>query len=98
MTLPEDSFSPDQIESSPSADGAKISMEGLASGSSPRLRSGQALGMVVGGSLSEGVEVKLDEGASVEEIPVGSYVVIQGERKRFLGMGSLSGSVSSGWS
>ena len=37
------------------------------------------LGTVVGGSLAEGVEVRLAEGASVESIPVGSYVVIQGE-------------------
>ncbi len=44
------------------------------------------LGTVVGGSLTEGVEVRLAEGASVEDIPVGSYVVIQGERRRFFGM------------
>ncbi len=44
------------------------------------------LGTVVGGSLSEGVEVRLAEGASVESIPVGSYVVIQGESRRFFGM------------
>ena len=44
------------------------------------------LGTVVGGSLTDGVEVRLAEGASVEDIPVGSYVVIQGETRRFFGM------------
>ena len=44
------------------------------------------LGMVVGGSLGDGVEVRLAEGASVEDVPVGSYVVIQGETRRFFGM------------
>ncbi len=47
---------------------------------------GALLGAVVGGSLTDGVEVRLAEGASVEDIPVGSYVVIQGERRRFFGM------------
>ncbi len=50
------------------------------------LQGGAPLGTVVGGSLSEGVEVKLNDNASVEDIPVGSYVVIQGETKRFFGM------------
>ena len=53
-----------------------------ASGQSDRL----SLGTVVGGSLSEGIEIKLNDDASIEEIPVGSYVVIQGETKRFFGM------------
>ncbi|MDE2802859.1 MAG: DUF87 domain-containing protein, partial [Chloroflexota bacterium] len=44
------------------------------------------LGTVVAGSLTDGVEVRLAEGASVEDIPVGSYVVIQGETRRFFGM------------
>ena len=47
---------------------------------------GFALGTVVGGSLSEGIEIKLNDDVSVEDIPVGSYVVIQGETKRFFGM------------
>ena len=50
------------------------------------LMGGTPLGTVVAGSLSEGVEVKLNGDASVEDIPVGSYVVIQGETKRFFGM------------
>ncbi len=44
------------------------------------------LGVVVGGSLTKGVEVKLDGDASVEDVAVGRYVTIQGERRRFFGM------------
>ena len=47
---------------------------------------GGRLGMVVGGSLTEGVDVKLDPGASVEDVRVGSFVSIQGERMRFFGV------------
>ena len=43
------------------------------------------LGMVVGGSLSRGLEVRLDaaNGASLEDIAVGSFVTVQGRRKRY---------------
>ncbi|MCS6802499.1 MAG: ATP-binding protein [Chloroflexota bacterium] len=41
------------------------------------------LGVVIGGSLKEGVEVKLDPAVSVEEVKVGAYVVVEGETKRF---------------
>jgi hypothetical protein len=44
------------------------------------------LGIVVSGSLSRGVEVKLDSTTSVEDIAVGRYVTIEGEKGRFLGM------------
>jgi hypothetical protein len=44
------------------------------------------LGTVVAGSLSEGVAVRLDVGASVEDVVVGRYVTIQGKSRRFLGM------------
>ena len=44
------------------------------------------LGMVVSGSLTKGVEVKLESTASVEEMAVGCYVTIEGEKRRFLGM------------
>ena len=47
---------------------------------------GQRLGMVVAGSLNDGVEVRLDAGASVEEVKVGAFVTIQGERMRFFGV------------
>jgi len=43
------------------------------------------LGLVVAGSLSEGLTIKL-EAASVEDITVGRYVTIEGRSKRFLGM------------
>ena len=43
------------------------------------------IGMVLAGSLSDGVEVRLDPGTSVEEIKVGTLVAIQGERSRFFG-------------
>jgi hypothetical protein len=41
------------------------------------------LGLVVSGSLSEGLDVRLDSGRSVEEMAVGKYVIIQGQRSRF---------------
>lgn len=44
------------------------------------------LGLVVSGSLSSGLSVKLEAGSSVEDITVGRYVTIEGRRKRFLGM------------
>ncbi len=47
---------------------------------------GRPLGTVTGGSLSEGVRVKLDPSASVEEMAVGRYVVIEGDSRRFFGM------------
>ena len=44
------------------------------------------LGVVVSGSLTRGVEVKLDASISVEDIMVGRYVAIEGEKHRFFGM------------
>jgi DNA helicase HerA-like ATPase len=46
------------------------------------------LGMVVGGSITQGVEVRLDGGAngSVEDIKVGTFVTIQGRSYRFFGV------------
>jgi DNA helicase HerA-like ATPase len=46
----------------------------------------ERLGMVVAGSLAEGITVRLDGPVSVEDIAVGRYVVIEGERLRFFGM------------
>jgi uncharacterized protein len=46
----------------------------------------QRLGIVVSGSLTKGVEVRLDGSTSVEEMAVGRYVTIQGKRQRFFGM------------
>ncbi len=47
---------------------------------------GDRLGIVVGGSLTGGMEVKLDSAVPIEEMAVGRYVVIEGQRSRFFGM------------
>ncbi len=44
------------------------------------------LGVVVGGSLTHGLEVKLEGSASVEDMAVGRYVTIRGQSRRFFGM------------
>jgi len=41
------------------------------------------LGLVVTGSLASGLDVRLDSSRSVEDIAVGRYVTIQGQRSRF---------------
>ncbi|MFC1937828.1 helicase HerA domain-containing protein [Chloroflexota bacterium] len=46
----------------------------------------QRLGMVISGSLEKGVEVRLDSMASVEDMAVGRYVTIEGQKRRFFGM------------
>jgi DNA helicase HerA-like ATPase len=46
----------------------------------------QRLGIVVSGSLNRGVEVRLDSSASVEDMAVGHYVTIEGQKQRFFGM------------
>ena len=45
-----------------------------------------SLGIVVAGSSSRGVDVRLDSEVSVEDIVVGRYVTVQGEKRRFFGM------------
>ncbi len=45
-----------------------------------------SLGVVVSGSLTRGVEVKLDAAVSVEDITVGRYVAIDGSKRRFFGI------------
>ena len=47
---------------------------------------GERLGIVVGGSLTRGMEVKLDSATPIEEMAVGRYVVIEGQKSRFFGM------------
>ena len=47
---------------------------------------GKRLGLVVGGSLTEGIDVKLDSATPIEEMAVGRYVVIEGQKSRFFGM------------
>ena len=44
------------------------------------------LGVVVGGSLSKGLVVKLDVGEQIEDLAVGRYVVVHGASKRFFCM------------
>jgi uncharacterized protein len=44
------------------------------------------LGVVIEGSLTHGIEVKLDGSASVEDMAVGRYVTIKGQKRRFFGM------------
>ena len=44
------------------------------------------LGVVVSGSLTRDVNVKLDASVSVEDMVVGRYVAIEGEKRRFFGM------------
>ena len=46
------------------------------------------LGLVVSGSLAEGVKVKLDPKYSVEDVNIGSNVVIQGRESKFFGVGT----------
>ncbi|MBA7479153.1 hypothetical protein ES707_14585 [subsurface metagenome] len=47
---------------------------------------GQRLGIIVSGSLNKGIEVRLDSSASVEDMAVGRYVTIEGNKRRFFGM------------
>ncbi|MFC1873510.1 helicase HerA domain-containing protein [Chloroflexota bacterium] len=46
----------------------------------------QRLGIVVSGSLNKGVDVRLDGSASVEDMAVGRYVTIEGQKQRFFAM------------
>ena len=55
-------------------------------GAAPRGGRTARLGMVVSGSLGDGVEVKLDPAVSIEEVRVGRYVTIEGDRMRFFGV------------
>ncbi|MGQ9887989.1 MAG: ATP-binding protein [Aggregatilineales bacterium] len=54
--------------------------------SAPYLPPEQRLGVVVGGSLSKGLVVKLDRGQQIEDLAVGRYVVVRGVNKRFFCM------------
>jgi DNA helicase HerA-like ATPase len=46
----------------------------------------EELGVIVRGSLVDGLEMRLAEGKSVEDMRVGKFVVVQGERFRFFAM------------
>jgi DNA helicase HerA-like ATPase len=47
---------------------------------------GGRLGVVIGGSLSKGLTVKLESGQAIEDLAVGRYVIIRGQKKRFFCM------------
>jgi len=49
-------------------------------------RDPRRLGLVVAGSLSKGLEARLDAEVSVEDMAVGRYVVIDGRQRKFFGM------------
>ncbi len=44
------------------------------------------LGIVIAGSLNQGIQARLDNNVSVEEVTVGNLVTIQGKSRRFFGM------------
>jgi len=44
------------------------------------------LGVVISGSLLKGIDVRLDGNAAVEDMAVGRYVTIEGQKRRFFGM------------
>lgn len=59
-------------------------------GNLPDISAGQGrrIGVVVGGQLSRGLQVRLEGSgaATVEDVPVGSFVTIQGRRQRYFGV------------
>ena len=60
---------------------------GLGRMDSPRvLAPGAELGLVVDGSLTDGVEVRLNRETSVEDLKAGTFVTIQGNRGKFFGV------------
>ncbi|MGC4048010.1 MAG: hypothetical protein QM758_29800 [Armatimonas sp.] len=46
----------------------------------------QELGMIVRGSLKEGLTLRLDEDVSVESLRAGKFVVVDGETQRFFSL------------
>ncbi|MEK7280883.1 MAG: DUF87 domain-containing protein, partial [Chloroflexota bacterium] len=52
----------------------------------PEANQERPLGVVISGSLTQGLEVRLGRGVSVEDVAVGRYVTIQGERRQFFGL------------
>ncbi len=49
-------------------------------------KSSRRLGVVIGGSLNKGLDVKLDRETEIEDLAVGRYVVVRGKHKRFFCM------------
>jgi DNA helicase HerA-like ATPase len=52
----------------------------------PSTEEGRDLGMVIGGSLSQGLDVRLTSPSAVEEAKVGTFVTVQGTLNRFFGI------------
>lgn len=46
----------------------------------------QKIGVVVGGSLSKGLVIKLEAHQSIEDLAVGRYIVVHGDKRRFFCM------------
>ncbi|MCY4582066.1 MAG: hypothetical protein OXE50_04600, partial [Chloroflexi bacterium] len=44
------------------------------------------IGVVVGGSLSRGLDVRLEAARAVEEVKVGTFVTVHGQSNRFFGI------------
>ena len=51
-----------------------------------RSGSGQEIGVITQGSLTEGVEMKLNPDRSVEDVKAGKFVVIEGFKNEFFSM------------
>ena len=51
------------------------------------------LGMVVSGSLTDGLEIKLDSQTSLEGIKVGTFVSVQGKETRFFALRGFSSGI-----
>ncbi len=50
------------------------------------IQNNNKMGIVVSGSSNKGVEVRLDSTTSIEDMVVGRYVTIEGQKRRFFGM------------
>ena len=50
------------------------------------MNSNEEIGVVVGGSLTEGVEVRLNPDTDTENLRVGAFVRVQGNSSRFFGI------------
>ena len=58
----------------------------MTDGIGPEASQGRYLGMVVDGSVTRGAEIRLDGQTSVEDVKLGAFVTIQGEKHRFFGV------------
>ena len=58
----------------------------MTDGVHPDALQGRYLGMVVDGSVTRGTEIRLDGRTSVEDVKLGAFVTIQGEKHRFFGV------------